>query len=144
MNILKRDAAVKKFKPMVDNQIPKEDLKTEILADEKGYTEDEANEIIEALFTPDKNAGADNNNLGNAPEPPIVVEEKVNFNKQYEEFGVELVKGSKLNDEGVYDDSCFEKLKITANRTTNISVERAEMLNAQSHNTKLRYYEVKS
>jgi hypothetical protein len=138
MNFQRKQSAVNKFKPMVENNIPKDQLKTNILADEKAYTEDEANEIIEALLNPSPDVNAGNN------EPAATkVEEKVNFNKKYEEFSVELKKGSKLNDDGFYDDTCFEKTKIKPNRTTHITEDRAFELNLQSHNSRVRYYEVK-
>lgn len=137
MNFQRKQAAINKFKPMVENQIPKEELKQQIIADEKGYTEDEANEIIEALFEP----SGDSNN-GNFPPPPPVEVEKVNHNKKYEEFPVKLITKATKDENGQYSDSSFEKTALNPNRTTHITPERAAELNAQSHNTLVRYYEV--
>lgn len=137
MNFQRKQAAINKFKPMVENQIPKEELKQQILADEKAYTEDEANEIIEALYSPDPGE-----NSNSAPGPQQPGEEVVNHNKKYEEFPVKLITKATKDENGQYSDSSFEKTALNPNRTTHITPERAAELNAQSHNTLVRYYEV--
>lgn len=145
MNILRKDAAVKKFTAAYANGATAEELRTIIAQDEKDYSASEIEEIVSAIINqepPDNSQvlpGADINGPGDSQ----LSEAQKTLNKLYEEWQVEpngeMIKQYK-KDERPVDDKCFEKLKKL--RITSITPERAELLNQQSENTNLRLYPV--
>lgn len=107
MNAKRKKAALKVFSEL-PAETTKEEMKKIILADANGYTEDEANEIIEALesYKGEEEPGSEEESVSKAPK-------KVH----YQEWDVKISNGK------------AEKLKIKR-PVVKISESEAEILNA--------------
>jgi len=122
MNAKRKEAAVKFFTPLIEGKSAFE-AKEFILADEKKYSEAEADEIMAAIATPSASSN-------------IIFEEwkvKPVYEDIKDAMGNNL--GRKLKE--------FEKDAQKAIRTTSISQERADLLNTQSENTLTRLFPAK-
>lgn len=131
MNQNTKKAAVKKYGALKDEGQSKEQIFELLKADEKEFAEDEIAEIIDALFTESGEQGQSN---------------KPNANKKFEEWKVKpIYEKKRVGDDGTMRNVCtgFEKDAQTYIRVTNISQERADLLNTQSENTLVRLYEAK-
>lgn len=127
MNTQRKKSAVNKYGPL---NLTREVLVEQLNADEKNYTSEEVVEILEALESYES--------------PGPILEKPKGNNVKYEEWkvkpvykdvkdGMDKVIGRKL--------SGFEKDAQKPIRSTTISPDRAELLNAQSENTLVRLYE---
>lgn len=133
-------AAVSKYLPMIEQGTSTEEIMEALALDEKGYSAEDINKIMEALTAPD---------AGKKPDPAKEVkqaeEKPTTINKVYEEWKVKAVVSQKLNLETGEKDRIvtFEKDAQAPIRKTSISPDKAEILNTQSENTLLRLFEVK-
>lgn len=129
MNAKRKEAAIAAFSKLTLGKTP-EEMKELILADAKGYSEDEADEIIEAMRPP----SSGNSKKGNSSNTLF---EEWKVKPVYEDIkdGMGNNIGRKLKE--------FEKDAQKAIRTTSISQERADLLNTQSENTLTRLFPVK-
>lgn len=128
-------SAVAKYLPITGEEARLEAIR----ADEKGYTDEEVQEILSAI--------------AQALEPTTLTQSdgktksiRGTLNKTYEEWKVKPLYKDVLD----YNDKVvgrkligFEKDAQKAIRVTSITPDKAEILNSQSENTLLRLYEVK-
>jgi len=124
MNAIRKKAALKVFEPLAVGKTW-EEIKEMVLADEKGYTDEEAVEIAETLTA----------NPPKKTESTNVVFEEWKVKPAYKDIkdGMDNIIGRKLTG--------FEKDAQSPIRKTSISRDRAELLNSQSENTLTRLYE---
>ena len=118
MNVLKKKAAVKKYGEAIKADFPAAEaqMKTD------GYSDDEIAEVIEAVNNPEPDADAEK-----PAEKPK--KGKVSGTGIYEKTQVRFIDGEMKKGD------VLRKVKITA--------EQAGILNSQSHNTKVHYFESK-
>lgn len=119
MNVQRKKGAVLKYTPLKDLGATDEEIKDALAKDEKQYTPDEVEEIINAI------SRREEPNKKNKSDKPHETDETP-LTSVYEEYKVEYIDGE------------FEKGKKI--RETVISPETADALNSQSENTKIRLY----
>jgi len=124
MNAIRKKAALKVFEPLAVGKTW-EEIKEMVLADDKGYTDEEAVEIAETL-TANPPSKSSNTLFEEWKVKPVYEDIK-------DAMGNNL--GRKLKE--------FEKDAQKAIRTTSISQERADLLNTQSENTLTRLFPAK-
>jgi hypothetical protein len=127
MNAQRKKSAIAAILPSITKDTHIDEIKEIVLNDEKKYSEDEANEIVQALIA-----------ALNTPSGPVSI------NKKYAEWkvkpvykdvedGMGKVIGRKLTG--------FDKDAKDPIRYTTISPDKADLLNEQSENTFVRLFE---
>jgi hypothetical protein len=99
MHHMKLKAAVEKFTPIHSAGTTKEELKGLILADEKGYTEEEAEDILNQFkFEDAGDLPAVQPPPPPPPKKPAVVSEGPNASLQLDKFDYKNLKGAKFKE----------------------------------------------
>lgn len=127
MNAQRKKAAVKAYADQLEGK-SKQDVIDLLNADEKNYTSDEVVEIVDELFS----------------DKPGPQQKSSSLNRQYEEWKVKPLYEKQRGDDGTMRNVCvgFEKDAQKHIRITNITPERAALLNMHSENTLVHLYEV--
>lgn len=141
MNTLRKNAAVTKYKGILaaNPTMTADELRELIAADDKKFPPDEIDEILAAVLESAGDKGSDKTGSEQGEEP------KANANKTFEEWTVEPqfekieLEGQKPYNRLKKGEKGFEKVKLI--KTVAITPDRAELLNTQSVNSKIRYYE---
>lgn len=149
MNAQRKKSAITKYQPIFESGTTPDELRELLTQDEKKYPLEEVEEILFAITNPAPPAGSNPPPPPPPPPPPAGSkqgeenEAPVVLNKKYEEWSVEPVyepitdaTGKQIGRKLVK----YDKLKKI--RTTTITSDKAEILNQQSENTKLRLFEV--
>lgn len=120
MNVKRKEAAVKKYAPMLQQGVTIMELTDLISKDEKQYTSDEISEIAAALNDPDVSISADLKQTSETESPK-------KENEFYEEWRCEIK--IKADSDGKVTAREAEKVKRLRPRVV-ITEEEAETLNA--------------
>jgi hypothetical protein len=130
MHHAKKSAAIKKFSEGHEGKTT-EELKAEILADSKGYSEEEADEIIAAIEGHGEVAGESDD------------EAPVKSTAKYEEWKCQ----KKKNDQSEFirkgDGFEVEQIGKAPVKTVTLKPEQADRLNSHAHNRNILYVPVK-
>lgn len=137
MNANKKKAAVEKYTKLYATGVAVDELTKDIKADEKGYTDEEVAEIVEAITVP----------VIAPAETGIVpaVDDNPNALKLFEKHRAKPIFKFRINeDTGVQERylHTVEKLSAAPLMTTNIEQRHADELNSQVENSGEYYFPV--
>ncbi len=135
MNANKKKAAVDKYTKLYATGVSVEELTKDIKADEKGYSDDEVAEIIEAITTP----AIAPTNTGVAPAPA----DDPHTMKWFERHKAKPNFKYRVNEDTGAPErylASIEKLSASPLSTTFIEQRQADELNAQLENSGEYYY----
>lgn len=134
-------AAVAKYGKMLTDGLTPEELRTAILEDARGFSEEDATEIMTEIYEPLEQAEEDSE-VAEAPKPKKA--EKKSVYPSWDEWKVEVNKGTRtirnhghIEEISVIED--FEAVKILR-KDVRIEQYTVDLLNGQSHNSGRRFY----